>query len=275
MRFTFYFNLLVLLSFCPPGLAQVPGEQTPANRLRQLNQSVQREATCVGELANRLERVEVLLAEAERQRSQAEGEQDLVDAAEQTIAALWLRARAIATAVEGCRETHLQGERVAYDADGNPLVTRDAPRDEGADRVGQEGNSLATIDEGSHIAGLVWVVRGEHVDGEGTLAPEIIRSRVHALGQPLDACFREFSTRTGSPEARLSLSFSSLRQGRITQVELESQLPQDRRFGTCVRRAFSRIPRLPAFSGSTMIWSYHLAFGTAGSTNERAGSGRP
>ena len=259
--FIISFTTLLFLSAPPSGLAQPVAPADPAAQIRAVYESVGSEADCIDGVARSLRASMGLLEEAEAQHRNSGADRALRDAATQTMEAIWVRVREVAARVDACRRDHLGAERITYDAEGNPIVIVDPPDDETADRMGAEGNSLETVDSGSRVAGQVWVIRGEHVDGAGTLDTSRVRRGVHALGQPLEACFRSFTARTGADAAQASISFGITSSGRVTGVELDELRPADRRFQQCVQRGFQRLPRFPRFAGQTMTWSYRLRFG--------------
>ena len=259
------FAAFVLAGSPSTGTSQAPSTADHAERVRRVSASVQQEASCVQAVSQRVAMTLTLLEEAEEQlaRGQAPGgDVALAQAARQTIEALWLRLRETVSGLSDCRGDHLGGERITYDRDGNPVLHVDAEADPGADRIGEDGNTLQVIDSGARLSSQVWIVSGQQVDGAARPSPEPSIGYARQA-QALEACYRSLQTRQHAGELTVDLSFSVLANGRVRRVELSPGMALERRFSRCITQRVGRMTTSSRFQGGPITLSYRLRFAGA------------
>jgi hypothetical protein len=210
-------------------------------------------ATCVRETHEDLTRLLNLVRESEEQRDRARDERARTDA-ERAIEALIARAASVQERARDC----VGGE--ALPSTPSVIVRGPAP-DPNAESVGQDGNTVRTVEANAVLSESIQVVRGEQVDGHGRIEPSEIRAAIRRIVEPLDRCYDSYLDR-GSIEAReLELEFTVSPAGRVGGVNVARSSFGDARFETCVRTAARnlRVSRGPV--GGEAIFGYQLRFG--------------
>jgi hypothetical protein len=126
------------------------------------------------------------------------------------------------------------------------------------DCVSTEGDTVQEIHGGEPIGAHVRVVRGERVDGRGTVPHEDLRRAVRTTGAALDRCYAAYVDRASAREGSVELSFAAV-DGAIREVAVESVGPFDGALRTCVVQAVSAM-QLHHTSGRT-VFAYVISLG--------------
>lgn len=210
-------------------------------------------ASCLTQSQQDLERVMRLVAEAEQQRSRARDAAARRDA-ERTVDALIGRAADIQARAREC----VSAERLPS---AQRVIVRDPPPDPSAAAVAERGGTVRTVEQDATLAENVQVVRGEQVDGEGSIDASEIRAAVHRVGAQLQQCYERYLDRGTLATRELDLVFAFRRAGPASNIEIERSGFSDRGVEACIRQAAARMRIRRAPSGGPAIFSYRLRFG--------------
>jgi hypothetical protein len=195
-----------------------------------------------------------LIEESQRQAGSSDAR--LRRDAQAAIEALLVRAESTREAATRC----LGGAAI-----GTPeasIIEREAPADRAAERMGQQGGSLRTVEENVRLSSRVQILRGEQVDGQGRVAAASIRSGVRRIASRIDRCYESYVDRASGRSGRLSLVFTILASGNVHNVSVESPTVGDDTFFTCVQRAGERIHADGGTDHGRATFSYTLQFGS-------------
>ena len=152
------------------------------------------------------------------------------------------------------RDAQIPGPRTSTE-----VVHEAHPSGSPEDHVSSEGDTVQEIHGGEPIGTHVRVVRGERVDGRGTVPHEDLRRAVRATGAALDRCYASYVDRASAREGSVELSFAAV-DGAIREVAVESVGPFDAALRTCVVQAVSAM-QLHHTSGRT-VFAYVISLGS-------------
>jgi hypothetical protein len=174
--------------------------------------------------------------------------------AREAITTLVHRAHDVRAHLELCiRDAQIPGPRTTTE-----VVREGHASGSAEDHVSAEGDTVQEIHGGEPIGAHVRVVRGERVDGRGTVPHEDLRRAVRTTGAALDRCYAAYVDRASAREGSVELSFAAV-DGAIREVAVESVGPFDDALRTCVVQAVSAM-QLHHTSGRT-VFAYVISLG--------------
>lgn len=241
---------VVTLSMSRPGTARAQAPSSSSEAVRR----VWAMSACLGDQVSELERLLILITQAERQRERSSGEAVRRDA-ELSLDALLQRAEAVREAARGC----LESEQIVSLRP--TTVVRPPPADPSADSVAETGGTVRETERQTQLAPGVLVVRGEQVDGQGSLSPGVVRTAVASVGPRLRRCYDRYLERGSLGARELELVFTFRGRGPATGVAIEESGFGDRAFEGCVRAAAGRLVSSASPSGGAVTYSYRFRFG--------------
>lgn len=204
---------------------------------------------CVAEEQAHLTRIVRLMDEAETRTHSSDAA--VAHDARESITALVQRAHDARARLEHClRTTPIPVP--AHD------VVHEADPDEHEASLGHAGGTVPTVDENVAIASGVHVVRGERVDGRGTVAMDDLRRAVAGAGRALERCYDAYTDRASARQGRITVSFAAI-DGAVREVSVENLGGFDAGMRTCVVQALQSM-RVTHSAGRS-VFSYELAFG--------------
>lgn len=207
---------------------------------------------CITEHQTHLHRLVALIHEAEGRASSSDAA--VAHDAREAITTLVHRAHDVRAHLELCiRDAQIPGPRTTTE-----VVREGHASGSPEDRVSTEGDTVQEIHGGEPIGAHVRVVRGERVDGRGTVPHEDLRRAVRTTGAALDRCYAAYVDRASAREGSVELSFAAV-DGAIREVAVESVGPFDGALRTCVVQAVSAM-QLHHTSGRT-VFAYVISLG--------------
>ncbi len=208
---------------------------------------------CISEHQTHLTRLVRLLAEAEARTSSSDAA--VARDAREAITTLVHRAHEVRGHLERCvREAQIPSAH-----DGAQVIHTTETPTAAEESVAGAGGTVQVVHPAEPIGQHVRVVRGERVDGRGTVPYADLRRSVQSWGgSGVDRCYAAYVDRASVRSGEIEVSFAAV-DGAIRQVSVERLGPFDAAFRTCVVAAFSAM-QLHHTSGRTEF-SYVLSVG--------------
>jgi TonB family protein len=249
-------TLAVLFVPAAPLLAQQRVDcEVVVDRARASSARVNREISCLSGVLANLQRIELLIVEAERQMQTTTGAarrdaEDAVRSLEQRIGDLERQAVACRQPVPASATSSIPPEGVEV---------RDPPPDPTADRVATQNPGTQLVEQDGPLATNVRIVQGEQVDGRGRVDRAAVRSAIRGAGPAISACYDTLVGRGRLQSGHVLLTFTITPSGSITRVSTEGSTLRNSTFDRCVRRAGAAMrSRAPAVGGDA-TYTYTLA----------------
>lgn len=207
---------------------------------------------CITEHQTHLSRLVHLITEAEGRTSSSDAA--VAHDAREAITALVQRAHDVRAHLERCiRDAQIPGPHVA-----TQVVREEHAAGSTEATVSQSGGTVQEIHPAESIGSHVRVVRGERVDGRGTVPHDDLRRAVRATGSALDRCYAAYVDRASAREGNVEISFAAV-DGAIREARVENVGGFDAAFRTCATQAVSAM-QLHHTSGRS-VFAYTLAIG--------------
>ena len=206
---------------------------------------------CVSEHHTHLARLVHMMEEAQARTSS--GDAAVARDARESIATLVHRVHEVRSHLELCiREANIPAQPGA-----EVVRTTEPPAGHEASVAGS-GGTVHVVHPAESIAEHVRVVRGERVDGSGTVPAEDLRRSVRAyVGAGVEQCYDAYLDRVGVQQGEVELTFAAV-DGQIREVRVE-RAGFDAALRTCVTRAVQGMS-LGHTSGRS-VFSYVLEVG--------------
>ncbi|MBN8615083.1 MAG: hypothetical protein J0L92_31085 [Deltaproteobacteria bacterium] len=206
---------------------------------------------CITEHQTHLSRLVHLITEAEGRTSSTDAA--VARDAREAITALVQRAHDVRAHLERCvRDAQIPGPA------GSQVVRQEHAAGSTEAAVSQSGGTVPEIHPAESIGSHVRVVRGERVDGRGTVPNEDLRRAVRSTGSALDRCYASYMDRASARTGNVEISFAAV-DGAIREARVENVGGFDAAFRTCVTQAVSTM-QLNHTSGRS-VFAYILAIG--------------
>jgi len=231
---------LALLAITAPAAAQHTAEVQQIHAL----------ATCVGEQHTQLTRVAHLIDEARERMSASDA--TVRHDAELSIETLLQRAAEARDRLRACVTA------ATFTAPSGETVEHVTTPDDAADHVATSGGSIHEIESDVALSDHVHVVRGERVDGSGSVADAALRTAVHGTGHAVSLCYDAYVDRASARSGSIHVSFTVTEGGRVTNATVERG-GFDTQLRTCVQSAFSSA-RVTGAHG-TSVYAYEIQLG--------------
>ncbi len=231
---------LLVLSMAAPAAAQHSAEVEQVHTL----------TSCISEHHTHLTRLTRLLDEADT-RLHASDESVRRDAA-LSVETLLQRAAEAREELRACIEA------ADFVPPSGETVEHTTTPDDAADHVAVTGGSIHEVEANTTLTTHVRVVRGERVDGSGSVSDASLRSAVRSIGHAVALCYEGYVDRATSHSGSVHVSFTIDGTGQVTAATVERG-GFDAPLRTCVQRAF-RLLSVPDATG-TSVYAYELALG--------------
>jgi TonB family protein len=236
-----WLSLVIALAWAAPAAAQHTTEVTQVHTL----------ATCISEHHTHLLRLVRLLDEA-HERLHA------TDAAVRRDAELSIESL-LQRAAEAREELRACVEAADFTPPTGEVVVHETPADSAADHVAASGSSIHEVEANAAVAHHVRVVRGERVDGDGSVSDSAVVSAVHGTGSTLAVCYDDYVDRASSRSGTVHVSFTVSEGGHVTEATVERG-GFDAPLRQCVQRAFRTMSVSGAHGRS--VFAYEISLGS-------------
>ena len=206
---------------------------------------------CVSEQETHLARLVQLIEEAQTRSSSS----DAVVArdARESITTLIHRVHDVRARLQQCVESASIPARPGAEV----VRTTETPTAREAS-VAETGGTVREIHPAESMTQHVRVVRGERVDGRGTVPTEDLRQSVRAfVGAGVERCYEAYLDRVGVSTAEIEFTFAAV-DGQIREVRVE-RAGFDAGMRTCVTRAVQGMSL--AHTSGRSVFSYVLQVG--------------
>ena len=206
---------------------------------------------CVTEQQTHLARLVQMIQEAQARTSSS----DVAVArdARESIATLVHRVHDVRERLTQC----IQSANIPAQPGAEVVRTTEAPTGQEATVAGS-GGTVSVIHPAESIAEHVRVVRGERVDGRGTVPVEDLRRSVRAyVGAGVERCYDAYLDRVGASSGEIEFTFAAV-DGQIREVRVE-RASFDAAMRTCVTRAVQGMSL--AHTSGRSVFSYVLEVG--------------
>ena len=187
-----FFLVLMLPALASAQQVDVAGARTRAPR----------EIDCVQRQLSALRDAVQLLREAQAQLGASQN--DLREAAAQSIVSLEQRIGRIADALKACVPDDAVQTRVQEHTGANAAV-------------GQENPATQVVEQGTQISTYVKVVRGERVDGHGSISATEVQRMFGRIGSRIERCYGSYVDRNALESGTAILSFTVTTSGRVRE----------------------------------------------------------
>ncbi len=206
---------------------------------------------CVTEHHTHLTRLARMIEEAQARTNSSDAA--VARDARESIATLVHRVHEVRGHLEQCiRDANIPSQPGA-----EVVRTTEAPTGHEASVAGS-GGTVSVIHPAESIAEHVRVVRGERVDGTGTVPAEDLRRSVRAyVGGGVEQCYDAYLDRVGVANGEIEFTFAAV-DGQIREVRVE-RASFDAAMRTCVTRAVHGMSL--AHTSGRSVFSYVLEVG--------------
>lgn len=206
---------------------------------------------CVTEHHTHLTRLTRMIEEAQARTNSSDAA--VARDARESIATLVHRVHEVRGHLEQCiRDANIPAQPGA-----EVVHTTEAPTGHEASVAGS-GGTVSVIHPAESIAEHVNVVRGERVDGSGTVPAEDLRRSVRAyVGAGVEQCYDAYLDRVGVAHGEIEFTFAAV-DGQIREVRVE-RASFDAALRTCVTRAVQGMSL--AHTRGRSVFSYVLEVG--------------
>lgn len=204
-----------------------------------------REIDCVQRQLSELRDTVQLLREAQAQLGASQS--DLREAAAQSIVSLEQRIGRISDALQSCVPEARTETRVREHTGA-------------VARVGQQNPATQVVESDTQLSTYVKVVRGERVDGHGTIAGSEVQRMFRRIGSRIERCYGSYVDRNALESGTAILSFTITTSRRVRSIRVE-QAMGDATFQRCLRNAGRAIRASAPAVGGDVQFAYTLRFG--------------
>ena len=206
---------------------------------------------CVTEEQTHLARLVQMIEEAQARTSSSDAA--VARDARESIATLVHRAHDVRDRLAQC----IQSANIPAQPGAEVVRRTEAPTGQEAS-VAASGGTVSVIHPAESIAEHVRIVRGERVDGRGTVPVEDLRRSVRAfVGAGIERCYNAYLDRVGATSGEIEFTFASV-DGQIREVRVE-RASFDAAMRTCVTRAVQGMSL--AHTSGRSVFSYVLEVG--------------
>ena len=206
---------------------------------------------CVTEQQTHLARLVQMIQEAQARTSSSDAA--VARDARESIATLVHRVHDVRERLTHC----IQSANIPARPDAEVVRTTEVPTGQEAN-VAANGGTVSTIHPAESIAEHVRIVRGERVDGRGTVPVEDLRRSVRAfVGSGVERCYDAYLDRVGASSGEIEFTFAAV-DGQIREVRVE-RANFDAAMRTCVTRAVQGMSL--AHTSGRSVFSYVLEVG--------------
>jgi len=206
---------------------------------------------CVSEQQTHLARLVQMIEEAQAHTSSSDTA--VARDARESIATLVHRVHDVRGRLEQC----IQSASIPARPGTEVVRTTEAPTGHEAS-VAASGGTVSVIHPAESIAEHVRVVRGERVDGRGTVPVEDLRRSVRAfVGSGVERCYDAYLDRVGATTGEVEFTFAAV-DGQIREVRVE-RASFDAAMRTCVTHAVQGMSL--AHTRGRSVFSYVLQVG--------------
>jgi hypothetical protein len=203
-------------------------------------------SACVAQQHTELDRIAQLIREAEQQRTQARDDRVRRDA-DAAIEALIARAAGVQRQLRACVGTP------DLPQPGTTIEEREAPRDPSAAEVESEAGTVRSVEHDARLSEHVLIVRGEQVDGSGSMDAAQVRAAIRAVASRIERC-----AQSGSGQLDLVFAF---RNGAARATNITVEHGASSTLDGCVRQAAAGLRASNGPRGGEAVFSYRLRFG--------------
>lgn len=206
---------------------------------------------CVTEQQTHLARLVQMIEEAEARTGSSDAA--VARDARESIATLVHRVHDVRDRLSQC----IQSANIPAQPGAQVVRTTETPTGQEASVAGS-GGTVSVIHPAESISEHVSVVRGERVDGRGTVPTEDLRRSVRAfVGSGVERCYNAYLDRVGVTTGEIEFTFAAV-DGQIREVRVE-RAGFDAAMRTCVTRAVQGMSL--AHTSGRSVFSYVLQVG--------------
>lgn len=206
---------------------------------------------CVNEHQTHLTRLVHMIEEAQARTTSSDAA--VARDARESIETLVHRVHDVRSHLEQC----IRNANIPAQPGAEVVRTTEVPAGHEASVAGS-GGTVSVIHPAEAIAEHVRIVRGEHVDGRGTVPIEDLRRSVRSfVGAGVERCYNAYLDRVGATTGEIEFTFAAV-DGQIREVRVE-RASFDAAMRTCVTRAVQGMSL--AHASGRSVFSYVLQVG--------------